>query len=629
MEALFSFFFQGALLIFRAGVVINEESIADSPRRRKGMGKSVCSAANLYPEMTEKGGAWQLLFLYKGEGKRLYCQQETPSKKEENRMLRKIISLVAALCLCLTALPALADVTKDGALPLTDAPAELSVWVSIPGGMDDYVNNATTKYVEEKTGVHINWIEMANAEAATLFNTSIASGEYPDIYSYADTGANLLQYAEDKVIIPLNDLIEEYGYYLKQRMSEVEGVREAITAPDGNIYSLPHLSYFLYGAAPSKLWVYKAWLERYMQETGAEKPNTPEALEKMLLFFRDNDMNGNGDPNDEIMMTGQYNYGYDGGNPVYYLLNAFTYLPVMGKTQYFFADEDKNILSNVMTDEMREGLKYANRLYEEGLIAEETFVQDLVTFRSMTSTTRDKVIVATAGAPYPFRLLTMQPNVENAVTFEDYELLDPLQRADGATVVAADSVNKLGMRCFITTSCKQPELAMRWLDYFYSDEMIQYLNYYGEEGKDWEWETAPALGGGDQAAVSKLDAAQQAAIWNPDFVGNRWTTADTYLKLPVNDVEASLRVKGGLLYQQYAKEVNLPDIIWCDDPDLAADFAEMKTLIQSYITTAINEFVLGIRDVDSDADWQQYCNALKNMEYDRFLEVSRQYYFGK
>ena len=55
----------------------------------------------------------------------------------------------------------------------------------------------------------------------------------------------------------------------------------------------------------------------------------------------------------------------------------------------------------------------------------------------------------------------------------------------------------------------------------------------------------------------------------------------------------------------------------------------MKTLIQSYITTAINEFVLGIRDVDSDADWQQYCNALKNMEYDRFLEVSRQYYFGK
>ena len=75
--------------------------------------------------------------------------------------------------------------------------------------------------------------------------------------------------------------------------------------------------------------------------------------------------------------------------------------------------------------------------------------------------------------------------------------------------------------------------------------------------------------------------------------------------------------------------MNLPDIIWCDDPDLAADFAEMKTLIQSYITTAINEFVLGIRDVDSDADWQQYCNALKNMEYDRFLEVSRQYYFGK
>ena len=418
-------------------------------------------------------------------------------------MLRKIISLVAALCLCLTALPALADVTKDGALPLTDAPAELSVWVSIPGGMDDYVNNATTKYVEEKTGVHINWIEVANAEAATLFNTSIASGEYPDIYSYADTGANLLQYAEDKVIIPLNDLIEEYGYYLKQRMSEVEGVREAITAPDGNIYSLPHLSYFLYGAAPSKLWVYKAWLERYMQETGAEKPNTPEALEKMLLFFRDNDMNGNGDPNDEIMMTGQYNYGYDGGNPVYYLLNAFTYLPVMGKTQYFFADEDKNILSNVMTDEMREGLKYANRLYKEGLIIDEAFTQSLVDMRSLTTTTKDNVRVACIPAPYLFRMLTAQ-SIENAVGFSDYTCLTPLQNpATGVSVTPGKSEYALYLRGIVTSACKNLELAVRWFDLFYSDEVIKNMAYQGiYENGDWSIEEGvTALNGSNKAVV--------------------------------------------------------------------------------------------------------------------------------
>ncbi len=540
--------------------------------------------------------------------------------------MKKLVALVTLLCLFLTA--ACADVTPDGQLPIVDAPAELTVWASIPGGMDDYTNNPTTKWVEEKTGVHINWIEVPNAEASSLFTTSLASGNYPDIYCRGASGADLLQYAEDGVIIPLNDLIDKYGYYIKQRLAEVPEALEAATAPDGNIYAFPKVTYRLYGSVPSKLWVYKDWLERYMNDTGSEKPHTPDELEKMLLYFRDNDMNGNGDPNDEIPMTGQYNYGWDGGNPVYYLLNAFVLTPSSGTSRFFYADEDHHIISNVMADGMREGLRYANRLYEEGLIAEETFVQDLVTFRSLTSTTKDKVIVATAGAPYPFRLLTMQPNVENSVEFTDYELLEPLQGTDGTTVVPSQTLNYVGMSSFITTACKNPEVAMRWMDYFYSEEMIQYLIYYGEEGKDWEWKEFPALGGGNTAAVSNLDAAQQAATWNPDFVGVRWMTADTYLKLPVNDIEAYLRVYGGLMYDKYAVQVNIPDVIWCSDPDLATEFTELRTLLENYITTAINEFVLGIRDIDSDADWNEYCTALGNMGYEHYIEVAEQYYFG-
>ena len=127
--------------------------------------------------------------------------------------MKKLVALVTLLCLFLTA--ACADVTPDGQLPIVDAPAELTVWASIPGGMDDYTNNPTTKWVEEKTGVHINWIEVPNAEASSLFTTSLASGNYPDIYCRGASGADLLQYAEDGVITPLNDLIDKYGYYIK------------------------------------------------------------------------------------------------------------------------------------------------------------------------------------------------------------------------------------------------------------------------------------------------------------------------------------------------------------------------------------------------------------------------------
>lgn len=541
-------------------------------------------------------------------------------------MLRKILAWLMPLCLCLMALSAQAAVTADGAMPIVDEPTELTIWAAIPGGMDDYTNNPTTQWFEEKTGVHINWIEVANAESATLFNTSIASGDYPDIYMRGSSGAELIQYAEDGVIIPLNDLIDEYGYYLNQRLEEMPGLREEVTAPDGNIYSFPLVSYNLYGASPNKMWVYREWLERYMNETGAEQPRTPEELEQMMLFFRDNDMNGNGDTTDEIVLTGQYNYGYDGGNPVYYLLNAFAFVP--SYNGHFYVNDDGEYTTEVMTDAMREGLRYANRLYEEGLIAEETFVQDLVTFRTLTTTTKDKVIVAMAGAPYPFRLLTLQSGVENAVDYTDYVCLEPLQRADGTTITPSVNVNRIGMSGFITTACEQPEVAMRWMDTFYSDEIIRYLHWGGEEGTGWEWQDVPSLGGDDRAVVSLLDPTVRNAIWNPDFVGVRWTTEDTVLQQVDSNDELTLRVKYGKMYLQYAKFVNIPSIVWCTDLDLATEFSELDTLINDYITTSINEFVLGVRDIDSDADWQAYINTLEAMGYERYIEVAEEYYFG-
>lgn len=543
-------------------------------------------------------------------------------------MFRRFLALTLVLLIGGLGVCAHAAVTADGTLPIVDEPIELTIWASIPGGMDDYTNNATTAWYEEQTGVHVNWIEVANAEQSTLFNTSIASGDYPDIYSMAVSGADILSYAEDGVAIPLNDLIDEYGYYLKQRLEEHPEVLEAITAPDGNIYMLPYLNYAPAIGQANKLWVYKEWLERYMEETGAEKPNTPDELEAMLLFFRDNDMNGNGDPNDEIIMTGQYNYGYDGGNPVYYLLNAFTFVPVNGRTRFFYADDENHMHSEVMTDEFREGLKWVNHLYEEGLIAEETFVQDLVTFRTLTTTTKDKVIVATAGAPYPFRLLTAQPDVENAVTFEDYEVLMPLERADGTTITPGYETETIGMKGFITSACEHPDVAMRWLDYFYSEEMQEYLTYGGVEGSGWEWQDVPSLGGDSKAAVTLLDATEYSALWNPEFIGNRWRDAKLQLAMADAGDETSIRVKINDLYEPYVQDVNIPAIVWCSDLDLSIEFSEMQTLLQDYLTTAINEFVLGIRDVDSDSDWNEYVDTLLNMGYEHYLEIAESYYFG-
>ena len=125
--------------------------------------------------------------------------------------MKKLISLLLALMLCLTAFAALAELTAPGTLPITTEPAELTIWAAPSVGQDDYDVSKMTKWVEEKTGIKLNFIQVSNVETSTLFNTSVASGEWPDIYMVRGSGPQELQYAADDVLMPRTDRTEEHG----------------------------------------------------------------------------------------------------------------------------------------------------------------------------------------------------------------------------------------------------------------------------------------------------------------------------------------------------------------------------------------------------------------------------------
>lgn len=548
-------------------------------------------------------------------------------------MTRKLLSLVVALCLMLTAFPVLAEVTPAGEFPIVDTPTELTVWAGLPGnGQEPYDTNEMTAWYEEQTGVHINWIEVNSSECDTLFNTSVASGSYPDIYMKSISGDVLLQMAEDGVIIPLNDLIDEYGYYLKQALEAHPELKELITAPDGNIYSFPAMiASYSNNIVPNKLWVYKEWLERYEKETGNPAPDTPESLKEMLAFFRDNDMNGNGDTTDEIIMTGNYNWGNEGSNPVYYLLNAYVFLPSTPKHEFIYVGDDGKMTTDVMSDEFREGLRYAHDLYTEGLLSEEIFVQDLNTMRSLTTSTKDNVIVATAGAPYSPRLLTLQTDVENAVTYEDYVALEPLKGSDGVAVTPTQSLGYYyNMYNVITTACEDPVAAFRWMDFMYSDVVQAYVTYGGLEGDTehgWYWVDSPSLAG-DSKSIRATRGAQELieTVWNGDWCGLKYRTTDLVMAAEASTSATTASWNACNLYLPYAKQSGLSPISWCEDADVAADYASMQEVFTKYVDNSISEFVLGVRDIGDDAAWTEYLSTLEGMHVDQFLKLADSYY---
>ena len=76
-------------------------------------------------------------------------------------------------------------------------------------------------------------------------------------------------------------------------------MRQMVTNPDGHIYTLP-------GKKPLRPkgcdtpFINKAWLDRL----GLEMPTTVDEWYEVLKAFKEQDANGNGDPNDEIPLTG-------------------------------------------------------------------------------------------------------------------------------------------------------------------------------------------------------------------------------------------------------------------------------------------------------------------------------------
>ena len=120
------------------------------------------------------------------------------------------------------------------------------------------------KFYEEKTNIHL---DIVFGDRKVLF----ASGDYPEIFFGAElSNQDIIEYASQGLIIPLNDLIEKYGLELKKaRDVFYPHLFEDMTAPDGNIYGISTIG-GTYGGQTQKAYVNIKWLE----ELGLEEPKT-------------------------------------------------------------------------------------------------------------------------------------------------------------------------------------------------------------------------------------------------------------------------------------------------------------------------------------------------------------------
>jgi len=351
----------------------------------------------------------------------------------------------------------------------------------------EYGENEFTTYLQDRSGVKIEFDRLGStsAEGMTQIQLRIATGEeLPDIVlNCGPSRLDCWDYMEDGVMLPLNEYIDNYGFYYDKAVEEMTVYNPELLSsigiyndPDGNMPML-----WKYSLGPGSMYDKQAYINKvWLDNLGLEVPTTTDELYDVLVAFRDQDPNGNG-IKDEIPMMGAANEGKGTYVPNIcdIILPAFVYF---SPRQHLIDDGNGNITFVSITEQFREGMKYIRKLVDEGLIPDFNFTQDSAQQKAITDPADPEapsvVGVAVEGIYFAF-------NPDESNRFFDYVALPCLTGPEGVSYASVYDTAMLHQN-WITGDCEYPEIAFRFMDMMY-DRECYWTMQYGTYGKMWWW----------------------------------------------------------------------------------------------------------------------------------------------
>lgn len=389
--------------------------------------------------------------------------------------LAKTITSAALAAGMLVSLPATAMAAE---FPLAET-ATITGMISYPANTESEPNNRTIfKRLEEKTNVHVDWtaiqadqwgekikLNMANINSLTDF-----------VFTAGFSDSDLLRYADQEIIIPLEEYIDSCMPNLSAVYEKYPEYRAMSEDENGHIWALPWIEQLganktaIQTVGSNMTFINKSWLEFL----GLEMPETVDEFEQVLLAFRDNA--------DKL----QSEFGVEGSIiPMSFIMNAEDPMLLINGFGEGYGDsdlgrhiavtEDKKVISSATQDGFFKGLQWMNKLYEENLIDPEAFTQDWSTYVSKGKSGRYGVC--------------MSWDVANIANLADWTVLPPLE-ADVRNVTPMNGSFTSGFdrgRCVVTALAEDPELVCSWLDQMY-DPMQSPQNNWGTYGEDDEFD---------------------------------------------------------------------------------------------------------------------------------------------
>mgnify|MGYP000917344289 CR=1 FL=1 len=478
----------------------------------------------------------------------------------------------------------------------------------------------------EDTGVEFEWTTIPPENAGEKISLMLTAGEnLPDVFwnfEGSQSGITVVQYADQDVFIPTEQMVEDYMPNLKKILEDNPEYNMEVQSPDGHMYGFPWIEQ-MKGLilTPGPFVINKTWLD----ELGLEVPTTVEEWMNCLKAFRDGgDLNGNG-VDDEIPMAcwfGQHNQdGFGSYNLFYRFTGAFGCADsYCGGNPY--ADHlriiDGKVTFTAADEAFKKTAEFFNLLYEEGLIWEGSFENDeSAAFKSSLI----KEEVARIGS---FGVWGDQ-EIVNLDVHDEYV---PLPRLEGENGMTGFAMNTSEMQDSsigsITVNCKFPHLMARFYDYVYGSPEISIQTNWGALGYNYEIDD-------DGIMRTPLDEDGHIIAKDPwtDFGQQRANTTITRTPLAVlddyYDTVVGYTFDAVTLYEW--QQVNgkedileeyetIPKVMMTNDE--ISRLAQIQPTVSNIVDRYISSWITGGVD---EASWENYKSELDAAGADDIVEI--------
>ena len=526
-----------------------------------------------------------------------------------------------------------ADDSYHGELPLVQ-PGEdnvITIGIVVSPNITDYEDNALTKWVEEQTGIDLQFVQFAgtSSDAATQISLMMASGEkLPDILIQFG-GIKKTQgeiYGKDGYFADILPILQQYGYYTKEAYNRMFGdkaemlynamISRGTSGTGGALYAWPQLVEHPIDTPRTYTWINQRWLDA----VGMEVPTTIDELHDVLVAFRDQDPNGNG-IKDEIPMIGCTNSA-SSNDIMQYIINGFIY----NNDSYYFKIDDNVLSTPYLTDEYRQALIYAKQLTDEGLFSPMSWTID---------GKESKAMLNPADGVYTAGVITDRSTsdfeVDNNALW-DYTALPPLKDATGSGAGGYGCMLSYNMnyQTYVTEDCENKELAVKFLDFMSSEEAALRM-YFGEYGVDWDYSDGTKNGdNGEPARINQINP-NVGDIPGNSYWSNTCATFSTWYynhEVDFNDLSNYNNQQAKQLLDMYNNYMAAGQpkqvFIYTEYNEEETDWRDQNYMdIADYMKQSRSEFVTGLRDPADDAQWQEYVDNMKALGYDKWVEIAQ------